>query len=258
MIGGTAAKVTAVFANSPGALQLLPSQHYPPGWLKLGTGTGRAFNELASMPTADPYAEIYEQRGKWWGLVREELINPAAIRAHAGWEAYISNIGEAKAFHTALASKYHRNTIAFFGDGSDSSNGMTWRTVRWEASLANDMSTSTRSSTRHAAVPMTASRAEMIAMTPSADDGEGKVSALHALRFRYDFSLSAKDSAGDGTVPDVSGSAPAQAGAAAGVKGSYHLNLDAVGHEGAYRATPVQQLSIHAVLSIARNIKVKL
>jgi hypothetical protein len=59
---------------------------------------------------------------------------------------------------------------------------------------------------------MGATRAEMLAMTPDTDDGEGKD----------------------------------------------HLNLDAEGHEGAYRVPQAQQLSFHAVLAFARNIKVKL
>lgn len=259
VLGDTAAKVTAVFANAPGALQLLPSQHYPPGWLKLGTGIGSDFKEVAALPAADPYAEIYEQRGKWWGLVREELINPAKMKLHKGWSDYLKNIRSAKEFHTELGSKYHRNTMAFFGSGSDADNGKTWGTVRWEARAASDMASKTNGHTGlHDTVAMRASNAEMLAMAPAADDGEGALSALNTPRYRYDFRLSSKDSAGDGTVPVVSGRAPALAGDAAGVKASYHLNLGTQGHEGAYRVQQAQQLSLHCVLSLARNIKVKL
>lgn len=254
VIGGTAEKVTPVFANSPGALQLLPSQHYPPGWLKLGTGIGKQFKEIAAQPAADPYAEIYEQRGKWWGLVREELINPAKLKLHKGWGDYLTNIRSAKAFHTELGNKYHKNTVTFFGDGTDANNGMTWGTVRWEGLAANDMTTVTRGHTGHATVSMSASKVDMLVMPPALDDGEGKVSALHQGRYRYDFAISAKDCGGDGTVPVVSGCAPALAGAAAGVQASYHLNVDGEGHEGAYRVPLAQQLSLHAVLSLARII----
>jgi pimeloyl-ACP methyl ester carboxylesterase len=260
VLGDSAAKVTAVFANAPGALQLLPSQHYPPGWLKLGSGIGPQFKEVVALPAADPYAEIYEQRGKWWGLVREELINPAALEGHEGWDRYLKNIRSAKKFHTDLGSIYHKNTVTFFGDGTDAMNGMTWGTVRWEARTASDMSSKTNGHTGlHDTAPMSANRSEMLAMLPAQDDGEGWISALHLGRYRYDYRLSGKDSGGDGTVPVVSGNAPAQAGAAAGVHASYHLNLDGAGHEGAYRIPHAQQLSLHAVLSLARNIpKVKL
>jgi len=254
VIGPDSATVTAVFANSPGALQLLPSQHYPSGWLTLGTGTQKKFKEVATLPATDPYTEIYEQRGKWWGLVREEYINPAKLKLNKGWGDYLKNIRSAQAFHTNLGKQYHKNTIAFFGDGTHANNGMTWGTVRWEAVVANDMTTVTRSHTRHAAAPMNISKEDMLTMPQALDDGEGKVSALHQGRYRYDFALSGKDSAGDGTVPVVSGNAPALAGAAAGVQASYHLNVDGEGHEGAYRVALAQQLSLHAVLSLARAI----
>lgn len=138
-------------------------------------------------------------------------------------------------------------------------NGKTWGTVRWEARAASDMTSKTNGHTGlHDTVPMRASNAEMLAMAPAADDGEGALSVLNTPRYRYDFRLSAKDSAGDGTVPVVSGRAPALAGDAAGVQASYHLNLGAAGHEGAYRVQQAQQLSLHCVLGLARNIKVQL
>lgn len=256
VIGPDAATVTAVFANAPGALQLLPSQHYPSGWLKLGVESGAAFKQKVALPVADPYEEIYTKKGVWWGLVDEKLINPAKLAKHEGWDSYLKNINEAKDFHATLGSKYHPNTIAFYGDGTDGANGKTWGTVRWEAVAANDMTTVTRGRTGHATVAMDAKPEELLAMLLASDDGEGKVSAQHGARYRYDFVLSSKDSAGDGTVPVASGAGPAQAGKAAGVQASYHLNVDAEGHEGAYRVPLAQQLSVHVVLTVARKITV--
>lgn len=258
VIGDDAAKVTAVFANSPGALQLLPSQHYGTGWLHLGMGTGNNFKATCSLPTADPYSEIYEQRGKWWGLVREELINPAKVKGHLGWDTYLDNIQAAKKFHTNLGHQYHANTITFYGDGSDDTNGKTWGKVRWECSGVNDLTTVTRGHTGHAQASQTLDAPALLALPLSRDEGEGALYCLHGSRYRYDFTLSGKDSVGDGTVPAVSGAAPAQAGQGNGVQASYHLSLDAEGHEGAYRIPLAQQLSVHAVLSIAKKIKVKL
>lgn len=258
VIGDDAAKVTAVFANSPGALQLLPSQHYGTGWLQLGMGTGNNFKVSCSLPIADPYSEIYEQRGKWWGLVREELINPAELEGHLGWDSYLDNIHAAKKFHTNLGHQYHANTIAFYGDGTDDTNGKTWGKVRWECSGVNDMSTVTRGHTGHAQVSQTLNAPALLALPLSRDEGNGALYCLHGSRYRYDFTLSGKDSVGDGTVPAVSGAAPATAGQSQGVQASYHLSLDAEGHEGAYRIPLAQQLSVHAVLSIAKKIKVKI
>jgi hypothetical protein len=252
VIGPDAATVTAVFANSPGALQLLPSKLYGTGWLQLGTGIGAQFKQVASLPKVDPYEEIYKQRGKWWSLVREELINPAKVDGHEGWGDYIKNINEAAKFHGLLASRYHPNTVSFHGNGREGDGGMTWGRVRWEARTANDLRTVTRSSTGHASVPMTASEAEMLAMQPARDDGEGKVSANLSTQVRYDFELSAKDSAGDGTVPEASGLAPVKAG----VRATYHLNLQEEGHEGAYRNNMAQRLTLHSILRIVQTVPV--
>ena len=67
-----------------------------------------------------------------------------------------------------------------------------------------------------------------------------------------EFVISGKDSAGDGTVPVVSGQAPA----AAGAKLVYHLNLDAAGHEGAYRVPVAKQVTLHAILRIVKDVPV--
>lgn len=245
--------MTPVFANAPGALQLLPSQHYPTGWLKLGVGRSGGFKEVTTLPNADPYAEIYEQKGKWWGLVRENLIDPAKLEGHEGWDDYLKNIRAAKEFHTDLGNQYHKNTISFFGDGRSTDNGMTWGTVRWEAIVSHDTQALTANS---ANLPSLVSppKDDFLAMPTTSDNGEGTVNALAQGGYRYYFALSTKDSKGDGTVPVVSGTAPALAGAAAGVKASYHVNVDAEGHEGAYRVPQAQQLSLHAVLSLARAI----
>jgi hypothetical protein len=253
VIGGTAEKMTAVFANSPGALQLLPNQLYGNGWLKLGTGTGRQFKEVTSLPNGDPYEQIYKQRGPWWALVREELINPANLKAHKGWSAYVNNIDKASAFHAELKTQYHPNTYTFHGDGRDNNNGLTWGAVRWEAEAAGDLRTVTRGRLGHAELPMTASAAEMLAMSPTADDGQGKLSAVTGGFKGYNFVISPKDAAGDGTVPVVSGNAPASK---SGVKATYHLNLDGQGHEGAYRNPVAQRVTLHSILRITQTVAV--
>lgn len=252
VIGGDAAKVTAVFANSPGALQLLPSKDYGPGWLKLGSGTGKDFKESIALPQADPYEEIYKKQGQWWGLVREALINPATIEKHEGWGAYIKNINEAQSFHTKLSGLYHPNTTAFYGDGRHSSNGQTWGTVRWEMRQALSQSQIEQGAVSTKRQPVTLAPEALLAMPLAADSGGGTVSATLPQGGWAQFVLSAKDSAGDGTVPEVSGLAPAKAGA----KAVYHLNVDAEGHEGAYRVPMAQQVTLHAILNIVKPLPV--
>ncbi|HKU24725.1 MAG TPA: hypothetical protein VJQ54_04585 [Candidatus Sulfotelmatobacter sp.] len=90
VLGPDSATMTPVFAQSPGPLQLLPSVEYGMGWLKLRNG-----KEQMALPKADPYAEIYLQRGKWWSLVNDRLINPLdpeKKNIDADWAAYVSLI----------------------------------------------------------------------------------------------------------------------------------------------------------------------
>lgn len=255
VIGGDAAKVTAVFANSPGALQLLPSKDYGPGWLKLGSGEGKAFNETMSLPLADPYEEIYKKKGMWWSLVREELIDPAKVDGHEGWEAYLKNIKKAQEFHEGLSGKYHPNTVAFYGDGNDAGNGMTWGTVRWEMRSAVHLQPVVPGASQTRAIPrppVSLPAATLGSLQVQSDSGAGHVVAKLVPGHVAEFVISGKDSAGDGTVPEASGKAPAVSGA----KLVYHLNLDAEGHEGAYRVPMAQQVTLHAILHIAKDVPV--
>lgn len=74
-------EVTAVLANAPGGLQLLPSEAYGNGWLRI-MHNGIS---LDSWPkNGDPYEEIYKVRGKWYGLLRDEWINPSELTAERG------------------------------------------------------------------------------------------------------------------------------------------------------------------------------
>ncbi|SAL17018.1 PGAP1-like protein [Caballeronia udeis] len=63
VLGSNSAQITAVFAQAPGALQLLPSTEYGSGWLKIQDG-----DSTQVLPQSDPYTEIYtkEKNGGHW------------------------------------------------------------------------------------------------------------------------------------------------------------------------------------------------
>ena len=254
VLGEDAARMTAVFANSPGALQLLPTKAYPPGWLQLGNGRGHQFQPVVKLPQADPYAEIYRQRGPWWGLVREELINPAQLDGHLGWGDYVKNLSKAEEFHEELGNKYHPNTYSFHGNGQAPGKGHTWGRVRWEASRAQDLARLKRLGPMSDATlswPQV-SAAEAPTLHMLADNGLGGVDTLSASQ-AVRFEISAADSPGDGTVPVASGAAAVQFGS----KAAYRINLDDVGHEGAYNNATARALTLHAILSIAQTVEIK-
>ncbi len=114
VIGATGKEVSAVFAQAPGALQLLPSEEYGKGWLEIeDPSTGKC----KSLPRSDPYEEIYLERTKWWGLIKEEWLAPSGGKP-IKWDKYAENIGFAKNFHKKISGYFHPNTFVFFGGGS--------------------------------------------------------------------------------------------------------------------------------------------
>lgn len=112
-------EVTAVLANAPGGLELLPSDSYGNGWLRLTCG-GR---DLDSWPKKDdPYSEIYKVQGKWYALFREEWINPSNLPLDQGggtFERTCNYLDKAQYFHRAIANTFHPNSYAHYGADRD-------------------------------------------------------------------------------------------------------------------------------------------
>ncbi len=108
-------EVTAVLANSRGGLQLLPSDSYGNGWLRVQHGS----HQLGSWPEqGDPYAEIYKVRGKWYSLLVDEWINPSDLPPSDGGGSFKRTcqfLDDAQKFHRAIANTFHPNSYAHYG-----------------------------------------------------------------------------------------------------------------------------------------------
>lgn len=129
--GNNGKEVTAVLANSPGALQLLPTKSYGNGWLRvLHRG-----NNLDTWPKqGDPYSEIYKIRGKWYGLFTENWINPTKEKPDKGggtFQRTCDHVDAAKIFHQAIEKTYHCNSFAHYGADSER---LSYGEVVWEIS----------------------------------------------------------------------------------------------------------------------------
>lgn len=124
VLGNFGTEVTAVLGNAQGGLELLPSQAYGNNWLRV-THNGKILKSLPQK--GDPYVEIYKLRGKWYGLLREEWINPAHQKK-SGYERTSSLLDQAKAFHDAIASTYHDQSFAHYGADP---NRAAWHNVVW-------------------------------------------------------------------------------------------------------------------------------
>ncbi|MGJ7914601.1 esterase/lipase family protein [Massilia sp. LXY-6] len=124
-------EVTAVLANAPGALELLPTESYGNRWLRV-THNGQ---DLDAWPKqGDPYSEIYKLRGKWYSLFREEWINPSTWPPEEGggtFERTCDYLDRARIFHRNIASTYHANSYAHYGVDAER---RSFGEVTWEVS----------------------------------------------------------------------------------------------------------------------------
>jgi hypothetical protein len=133
ILGYIGSHVTPVLANAQGGLELLPSKDYGNNWLQI-THKGKTIKSLPEQ--GDPYKEIYKIRGKWFGLLREDWINPADLSGR-GFDATCSLLDKARDFHVAISNTYHDQSFAHYGADKQR---MTWHRVAWEIS---DTSSST-------------------------------------------------------------------------------------------------------------------
>ena len=182
--GNMGAEVTAVLANSPGGLQLLPSEAYGNGWLRV-THKGRTLRSLPQ--TGDPYEEIYKLQDRWYGLLRPEWINPGGDK-EGGIERTHGYLNEARAFHRAIEQTYHDQSYAHYGADS---GRPTWRNVTWEINersmVGNVDALRIVTDTQQGALELTGTTAQRIRVHLLPADGAGDqtvplYSADHQLR----------------------------------------------------------------------------
>lgn len=207
VIGSNGREVTAVFAQAPGALQLLPTRQYRRGWLRFKDPQGR---ELEPVPAADPYDEIYLRRDRWWALVREDWLRPPGGMP-ISWNHFEENVLEASVFHDAIQGAYHPNTYVYYG----ADNAVpSFETVSWsmtpglggglgpppDAQAVRGMGPGeVRDSGRNPAY--VGGQLEVI-------PGPGMGFAGTYQSSHWELSADAQDGGGDGTVPSSSGSSP--------------------------------------------------
>ena len=158
VLGKDAAEMTAVLAQAPGPLQLLPSveyrakcstdqkcstsQKYTHQWLTITTPD----RKLKSFPKTNPYDDIYLNKEQWWCVCEPHLINPFNKKhdkkiMELDWKQYENIIKhDVKKFHEEISGKYHPNTYVFWGldveaakDETKKIKGkfLTYDTVNW-------------------------------------------------------------------------------------------------------------------------------
>jgi hypothetical protein len=252
VIGKSGQEVTAVFAQAPGALQLLPTQRYDRGWLELRDAEGKTVQK--TVPEADPYEEIYKRRDRWWALVKEEWLSPKDGQPIT-WTQYLEFIRVAKKFHTDVTpNTYHPNTFAFYGADNTKSTKSFERIV-WQMKRGRAEGTVP---TANEVYGMTAQQLQMDGVNPEHIgfsriekfdiNGQSRVDEISQWELRAHM----QDGIGDGTVPSSSGHAPADCPNVREV-----FRLSGIEHEPAYReSVGAQQVSMYAIAAISLNARV--
>ncbi|SOZ36795.1 esterase/lipase family protein [Cupriavidus neocaledonicus] len=247
ILGSNAGEVTAVVANSAGALELCPTFDHRDGqaWLFLQSNHGEVVTDTAGLPCAfpraeDPYDEIYKNPA-WYGLVPEANTKFLNLREdlsdHEDSEVdprgnFGKLIDQVASFHRDLAGQYHPVTYVHYG-ADDSRPMHSWQDIVWRGNPH--------------AFPTSA--------FPADDDGNG--------RFRHRAltdapALTATRGHGDGTVPAFSGQAPRDAGVEAsfrhGSNGTGPENAGRKGydHQGSYNDPRARWATLYGIAKIAQ------
>lgn len=270
VIGKNTEHVTAVLANAPGGLELLPSKAYNNGkpWLFLnGSGlmNGKEVQgNVVKLPLSDPYEEIYKMDGVWWEMVKSELVNPAKVINKKypklpAKEIYKINIDGVKIFHEKITNKYHNFTYVNYGHDSKhpSFGTLAWQLDQMLRGLTpNQMKYLPRASAKEVEAYNQKVAKDSMYMGQSAY-GYIKANIKENNGLRYvklvsgkfgTFKISSQDADGDGTVPWQSGSAPLKQ---TGVKQVFKMT--GFDHQGSYNNDHVRLSVLYSIVRIIKE-----
>ncbi|WP_294611244.1 hypothetical protein [uncultured Gilliamella sp.] len=241
VLGKDAAEMTAVCAQSPGPLQLLPTPEYGIGsqaWLTIEGPDGKD----TSYPQTDPYEEIYLAKDKWWCVCEPHLINPLntahnLIQMEKDWQKYKDIIMyKVQPFNSSIANRYHPNTYAFFGIENDAntikSTSLTYQTAHWQRKKINSHNTPP---TDHIGDKRRLDLKELLGSRTLQND---------AVNEKY--TLLPANGNGDGTVPQRSGEIPMKY-----LTARMHFPVE---HEPAYQELISQEFTLRAIVDIMKEV----
>lgn len=246
VLGWDAADTTCVLGNSPGPMELLPTRHYGPGWLRIKDGNGNEFRLPEGDPyailegrmEADPYGGIYEVSAldKWWGMVDPGLLDPAEKLKDkpntTPHDHFSKQLKVAQKFHNTIGLTCHPNTYAHYGDDPkhESFSAVTWET-------SGDL---------------TGVSADALLNAPRTS---AKLTGKTEVEIRgktYTFKLKGRDGPGDGTVPTPSGEAARRLEGVREVFG-----LSGFDHAFSYNNEIAQHTVLYAIGKLVQQINLK-
>ena len=243
ILGKNAGDVTAVVANSAGALELIPTQDHRNSRPWLFTRTDETAQSVAILPNStDPYTDIY-MSSEWYGLVPEQNTkyldmspdsnNPNPDKSSR--QNFNDLIDAVRDFHNEIVNGYHGETYAHYG--ADNGEKMhSWQDIIWQGDVASIQQNGVTAN----------------------DDGRGSYQSKTASNGPTLTAPSNGTGAGDGTVSVFSGEAPARAGVKASFrhgslgKGQY-ATAAGYNHQDSYNDPRAQWACLYGILRIAQN-----
>lgn len=253
VIGNTGQDVTAVFANAPGPLELLPTPEYGHNWLKVQDRDGKILAQWPATPgvsvvpsnatkavgmSGAPMDDIYTQEPEnWWRLINPEWINPAEkkFNASSATESVNKRIANAQAFHAKIKNTFHPHTYASYAaDVKNPTHGSVIYKI--EPLSHEDINVNTA---------IAAAKESPLLWRMVSEDGTGDLIVSLKDQRRFKLKLLPPQDAGDGTVPsDYS---------AAKVKAAVHFVQAGYDHQGSYKADAVSVSMLYAMIKIANT-----
>ena len=233
VLGNFGTEVTAVLANAPGGLELLPSQAYGNDWLHL-VHQGKTLKSLPKR--GDPYEEIYKLQGIWYGLLREEWINPANRLTQSNFRRTCKFLDNAKEFHNSIANTYHEQSYAHYGADP---NRAAWHSVVWS-------------------LDENAKVANLDALKLVSDSRQGRlrlkdpnqVMPVGGGRMEFGVTMQGPSDAGDQTVPLHSADHQLRSGKFKGI-----FRQSGYEHQGSYDDERVLLSTLYSIVKIASMMK---
>jgi len=247
ILGSNGPKVTVILANGGGGLELLPNEAYGNGWLKVsdkGNAPTRdkGHGVLRSLPEkGDPYEEIYKIDGKeiWWGLLREEWINPAGEDEY-GLQNTRDLLDKAKEFHQDITSTFHPLTYAHFGCDPERP---AFRDIVWEVSISKVNSN------------LNPKTWEIDRKTIGGDEKNGRPLLKYSRSgsphsFYHHPVMRPPESPGDQTVPQHSAEHQARVGTLKGI-----FRQTGFEHQSSYKNENAIASTLYGIVQIAKEMK---
>lgn len=254
VLGRDAAECTAVMANAPGPLELLPTAQYKTWsnrgeqhWLRVsyvGIGQRGMAEEMENfLGEGDPYRNIYlNNSADWWKLIREDLIDPAGKEDSApsregkqvtgnayssDFKRFRDNLEIAAKLHSLIKDRYHPNTYAYYASDPEQP---AWNEVHWKI----------RSS-----VPKDPANGKLVA-----DDLNGSVTLLFDGGKRRTFRIQEGTGKGDGTVPAESAESATKHVIQMFKHGGKANGHDSYEHQYSYNAPIAQSVCLYSIVKM--------